>query len=168
MTRVFLLIATILIVAGRLSIPTRELTGWPGFVEAFAHLLLGAMIAVAVLRQDLRRLGAALVIGLSLFEVAMFTGVGAAHAAETAPAPVTPDQVNALFVAWNALQTAFWGLIAAAKAFYEAAGPFIGWISFILYGVVHLGANWKNFGAWLGPIGGFLAGNYKNAKNATE
>ena len=72
-TLLFLIVAALFIAVGRVTIPGHGLTGWPGLYEALAHLLLGAMIAVAFLRDGVvRHVAVTLVIALTLFEVAMF------------------------------------------------------------------------------------------------
>jgi hypothetical protein len=68
----FLVVASAFIGIGRLTVPGNALRGWPGAYEAFAHLLLGAMIAIAFLVPEERTVAVALVVGLSLFELAMF------------------------------------------------------------------------------------------------
>ena len=72
----FLSLAALFIALGRFTIPGHELTGWPGFYEAFAHLLLGAMIAIAWLRFNERNYAWFLVIMLTLLEVLMFKAEG--------------------------------------------------------------------------------------------
>ena len=49
-----------------------RLTGWPGLYEAFAHMLVGALLTVAALRPENRREALWLVAMLSLFELVMF------------------------------------------------------------------------------------------------
>ena len=73
----FLTFAALFIGAGRFTIPGHALTGWPGFYEALAHLLLGAMIAVAVLRgRDHGIYAWFLVIALTVLEIAKFKAQG--------------------------------------------------------------------------------------------
>jgi hypothetical protein len=73
----FLSFAALFIALGRFTIPGHGLTGWPGFYEALAHLLLGAMIAIAWTRRDERTYAWFLVIMLTLLEVLMFKAQGA-------------------------------------------------------------------------------------------
>ena len=70
-TSKFLAFSSLFIALGRLTVPGHNLT-WPGSYEAFAHLLLGGMIAVGVLKREYRLEAAWLVVALSLFEIAMF------------------------------------------------------------------------------------------------
>ena len=68
----FLSSSALFIALGRFTVPGHSLTGWPGFYEAFAHLLLGAMIAIAWTRRDERNYAGFLVILLTILEVVMF------------------------------------------------------------------------------------------------
>lgn len=43
-----ILASAVLIIAGRLSIPTRELQGWPLTYEAIAHIWIGMMLACGI------------------------------------------------------------------------------------------------------------------------
>jgi hypothetical protein len=72
MSTLFLSIAALFISIGRFTIPGHALTGWPGAYEALAHILLGAMIAVAALRAESRLYAIVLVVALTVIEVLMF------------------------------------------------------------------------------------------------
>lgn len=69
---VFLIAGSAFLFFGRLSIHGHALTGWPGLYEASAHILVGALLTVAVLRPENRRETLWLLVVLSLFELLMF------------------------------------------------------------------------------------------------
>ena len=68
----FLSATAAFLILGRMTVPGHGLTGWPGLFEAVAHMLVGALIAIAVLRTDARRPALWLLVTASLFELAMF------------------------------------------------------------------------------------------------
>ena len=57
---------------GRFTIPTRELTGWPGIYESLAHIALGVIIGAAIWSEPLHVAALWIVVALSLFELVAF------------------------------------------------------------------------------------------------
>jgi hypothetical protein len=68
----FLPIIALLTVVGRFTVPNHGLTGWPGAYEAFAHIVVGALIGVALVSRDLRRMALLLLVTVCLFELGIF------------------------------------------------------------------------------------------------
>jgi len=68
----FLAATAAFLILGRITVPGHGLTGWPGLFEAVAHMLVGALIAIAVLRPDHRGRALFVLVMASLFELAMF------------------------------------------------------------------------------------------------
>lgn len=69
-----LVVLSLLVALGRLTVPTRPLSGWPLTYEALAHLWVGVLLAVAVCRwREAEGKPAACLLGLlTAFEVGMF------------------------------------------------------------------------------------------------
>ena len=67
-----LLIIVLLTVVGRFTVPNHGLTGWPGAYEAFAHIVVGALIGVALASRDLRRIALLLLVAICILEFGMF------------------------------------------------------------------------------------------------
>jgi hypothetical protein len=109
----FLAIAAIAMVVGRMTVPGHDLTGWPGAYEAFAHIALGAMIAIAFLVPEVRRPAIYLIVAVTLFETICFLMRPTAAHAETATPLKNPcdymlptldlayNDLNAEKTAWN-------------------------------------------------------------------
>lgn len=70
-TAMIIVIGSVLVGLGRFTIPGHSLTGWPGAYEAFAHMFVGALIAL-ILIGDVRKYAAAALILLSALEVVAF------------------------------------------------------------------------------------------------
>ena len=70
--RYFLPIIALLTVVGRFTVPPHGLTGWPGTYEAFAHIVVGALIGVALASRDLRRMALLLLLVVCAVELGMF------------------------------------------------------------------------------------------------
>lgn len=67
-----LIIASLLVAIGRFTIPGHPLTGWPGTYEAFAHIWMGFLIAVACIDTTSRKNALILLGALSALEVVKF------------------------------------------------------------------------------------------------
>ncbi len=68
----FLPIIVLLVVIGRFTVPHHGLTGWGGTYEAFAHIVVGALIGVALVSRDMRWLALLLLSAVCLLELGMF------------------------------------------------------------------------------------------------
>lgn len=69
---------TLFVAIGRFSVPGHPLTGWAGGYEALAHISIGFLIGVAIVRANVRFAAIAAVAALSALEVVMFL-VDASH-----------------------------------------------------------------------------------------
>jgi hypothetical protein len=66
-----LIAISIVVAIGRFTVPGHGLS-YPGTYEAFAHIFVGFLFAVAWLRKDLRWLAIMLVTAISLLELIAF------------------------------------------------------------------------------------------------
>lgn len=67
--RISLLLSTVLIVIGRLSIPTRHNLGWPGSYEALAHFWVMWLIMVAYYQPKVRWSAISILLATSFWEL---------------------------------------------------------------------------------------------------
>ena len=67
----FMLMSALAVGLGRFTVPGHGLS-WPGTYEAFAHIWLGWMIGMAMIRREHHMLAIVLIVVLSLFELWMF------------------------------------------------------------------------------------------------
>lgn len=70
-TTIWLLIVSVIVALGRFTVPGHGLS-YPLTYEAFAHIFVGALIAIAVLRKDIRRQVILLLVAISTLELVMF------------------------------------------------------------------------------------------------
>jgi hypothetical protein len=70
----FILISSLCIGVGRFTIPGHSLTGWPGLYETLAHLWVGSLLTVVVMKwkQVEGNLSLLLLVVLSALETVMF------------------------------------------------------------------------------------------------